>query len=180
MNFRNLIFTLTRVINWGLLVALVYTLLHYIPSFKVIGLFVLEKKIFKVFTWYGRGDIGHWPELFEQLFVLPTPGGYTWNLITIGPVVSEEKSFEIVDGRRRRRRTTKTTTDPAYTKNCPETFGTGALKSTCSYSSCSLDIFWWCFTFVPNFVKISWKAWTANISTISIIINTKRHNLEKM
>ena len=41
-----------------------------------------------------------WPERFEQLFVPPTPGGYIWNLVTIGPVVSEEKSFEIVDGRR--------------------------------------------------------------------------------
>ena len=42
-----------------------------------------------------------WPEPFEQLFVPPIPGGYIWNLVTIGPVVSEEKSFEIVDGRRR-------------------------------------------------------------------------------
>ena len=31
----------------------------------------------------------------------PTPGGYIWNLVTIGQVASEEKSFEIVDGRRR-------------------------------------------------------------------------------
>ena len=44
-----------------------------------------------------------WPEPFEQFFVPPIPGGYIWNLVTIGPVVSvsEEKSFEIVDGRRR-------------------------------------------------------------------------------
>ena len=41
-----------------------------------------------------------WPGRFEQFFVPPTPGGYIWNLVTIGPVVSEEKSFEIVDGRR--------------------------------------------------------------------------------
>ena len=33
----------------------------------------------------------------EQLFVPLIPGGYIWNLVTIGPVVSE-KSFEIVDG----------------------------------------------------------------------------------
>ena len=53
-----------------------------------------------------------WPGLFEQLFVPPTPGGYIWNLVTIGPVVSEEKSFEIVDGRRRR--TTDNGAFPSY------------------------------------------------------------------
>ena len=42
-----------------------------------------------------------WPGPFEQLFVPPTPGGYIWNLVIIAPVVSEEKSFEIVEGRRR-------------------------------------------------------------------------------
>ena len=41
-----------------------------------------------------------WPGPFEQLFVPPTPGGYIWNLVTIDPEVSEEKLFEIVDGRR--------------------------------------------------------------------------------
>ena len=60
-----------------------------------------------------------WPAPFEQLFVPPTPGGYIWNLVTIGPVVSEEKSFEIVDGRRRRttdnvRRTTDNGAFPSY------------------------------------------------------------------
>ena len=54
-----------------------------------------------------------WPGRFEQLFVPPTPGGNIWNLVTIGPVVSEEKSFEIVDGRRRM-------TEPAYTISSPE------------------------------------------------------------
>ena len=39
-----------------------------------------------------------WPGPFEQLFVPPTPADYMWNLVTIGPVVSEEKLFEIVDG----------------------------------------------------------------------------------
>ena len=50
-----------------------------------------------------------WPEPFEQFFVPLIPGGYIWNLVTIGRVVSEEKSFEIVDGRRR----TTTTDDGA-------------------------------------------------------------------
>ena len=39
---------------------------------------------------------------------------------TIGPVVSEEKSFEIVDGRR--------TTKHAYTISYPGAFGAGELK----------------------------------------------------
>ena len=41
-----------------------------------------------------------WPRPFEQLFFPKEPGGCIWNLVAIGPVVSEEKSFEIVDGRR--------------------------------------------------------------------------------
>ena len=39
-----------------------------------------------------------WP--FEQLFFPKVPGDCIWNLVAIGQVVSEEKSFEIVDGRR--------------------------------------------------------------------------------
>ena len=39
-----------------------------------------------------------WPWLFEQFFIPPTPGGYIWNLVTIGPEVSEEKSLEVVEG----------------------------------------------------------------------------------
>ena len=41
-----------------------------------------------------------WPRPFEQLFFPKVPGGCIWNLVAIGPVVTEEKSFEIVDGRR--------------------------------------------------------------------------------
>ena len=41
------------------------------------------------------------PGPFEHLFVPSTPGGYIWNMVTVGLVVSEKKSFEIVDGRRR-------------------------------------------------------------------------------
>ena len=43
----------------------------------------------------------------------------------ISPVVSEEKSFEIVDGR-----TTdgRRTTEPAYTISSPGAFGSGELK----------------------------------------------------
>ena len=41
-----------------------------------------------------------WPRPFEQLFFSKGPGGCIWNLVAICPEVSEEKSFEIVDGRR--------------------------------------------------------------------------------
>ena len=33
-----------------------------------------------------------WPWPFEQFNVPKTPGGYIWNLVTIGPAVSEEMS----------------------------------------------------------------------------------------
>ena len=41
-----------------------------------------------------------WPRPFEQFFFFKDPGGWIWNFVAIGLVVSEEKSFEIVDGRR--------------------------------------------------------------------------------
>ena len=40
-----------------------------------------------------------WSRPFEYFFFPKGPGGCIWNLVTIGPVVSEDKSFEIVDGR---------------------------------------------------------------------------------
>ena len=55
-----------------------------------------------------------WPKPFEQFFFPKVPGGCMWNLVAIGPVVSE-KSFEIVDGRTDNRRTT----EPAYTISSP-------------------------------------------------------------
>ena len=68
-----------------------------------------------------------WPRPFEQLFVPNGPGSF-WNLITIGPVVSEKKSFEIVDGPTADRRWA---TEPAYTISSPGAFGSGEL--TCSH-----------------------------------------------
>ena len=38
-------------------------------------------------------------QTIEQLFFPKGPGGCIWNLVAIGPGVTEEKSFEIVDGR---------------------------------------------------------------------------------
>ena len=60
-----------------------------------------------------------WPIPFEQLFFPKGPGGCIWNLVAISPLVSEEKSFEIVDGR---------TTEPVYTISSPGAFGSGELK----------------------------------------------------
>ena len=42
-----------------------------------------------------------WPRPFEQTFVPPSWRVSIWNLSSIRPVVSEEKMFEIVDGRTR-------------------------------------------------------------------------------
>ena len=60
-----------------------------------------------------------WPRAFELLFFPKGPGGCIWNLVAMGQVVSEEKSFEIVDGR---------TTEPAYTISSSGAFGSGELK----------------------------------------------------
>ena len=60
-----------------------------------------------------------WPRPFEQLFFPKGPRGCIWNLVAIRPVVLEEKSFEIVDGR---------TTEPAYTISSPGAFGLGELN----------------------------------------------------
>ena len=66
-----------------------------------------------------------WPRPFEQFFLPKGPGGCIWNLVAIGPVVSEEESFEIVDGRRMM---DGRTTEPAYTISFPGAFGSGELK----------------------------------------------------
>ena len=38
-----------------------------------------------------------WPGPFKQTFVPSSRGGSTWNLASIGPVVSEKKMFENFD-----------------------------------------------------------------------------------
>ena len=65
------------------------------------------------------------PRPFEQFFFPKGPGGCIWNLVAIGPVVSEEKSFEIVDGRR----TDGRTTEPSHPISSPGAFGSGELKT---------------------------------------------------
>ena len=99
----------------------------YIPSFKAIGLVVLEKKIFEGFLPYVGmvAILDMWPGPFEQICNLPLPGCCIWNLIGIGPAVSEEKSFEKVDnadaddGRR----------ITVYTISSIGAFGSGELKN---------------------------------------------------
>ena len=39
-----------------------------------------------------------WPKPFEQTFIPPSRGVSIWNMSSIGPVVTEEKMFENVDG----------------------------------------------------------------------------------
>ena len=94
-----------REIIWTILVVLTYTMLH--TKFQGHRSIVSgEEDFFRFLPYMGMAAIlVTWPEPFEPHFVPPIPGDYIWNLVTIGPVVSEEKSFEIVDGRRR------TTTD---------------------------------------------------------------------
>ena len=109
-----------RVIIWTILVVLAKTMLHTkFQSHPAIG--SGEEDFLRFLPYMGMAAIlVMWPGPFEQLFVPPTPGGYIWNLDTTGPVVSEEKSFEIVDGRM--------TTEPAYTISSPWAFGSGELK----------------------------------------------------
>ena len=62
-----------------------------------------------------------WPRQFEQLFVSHTSGEYIWNLVTTGPVVLEEKLFEIVNRR-------WLTTGPSLPISSSAAFGSGELK----------------------------------------------------
>ena len=70
-----------------------------------------------------------WSRPFKQFFFPKGPGGCIWNLVTIDLVVSEKKSFEIVDDGR--------TDDGAclYYKPPPGAFGSGELK-TCEQANC--------------------------------------------
>ena len=83
-----------------------------------------------------------WLGPFENFSLPPTSEGYIWNLVSIGLVVLEEKSFEIVDGRRRR------TTEPSHPISSPGAFGSGELKTRQSLKvmnapaicNCDLDL----------------------------------------
>ena len=89
-----------RVIIWTTLVVLPYTMLHT----KFRGHWPTgsgEEDFLRFLPYMGMAAmLVMWPRQFEQLFFPKGPGGCIWNLVATGPVVSEEKSFEIVDGRR--------------------------------------------------------------------------------
>ena len=89
-----------RVIIWTTLVVLPYTMLHT----KFQGHWSIgsgEEDFLRFLPYMGMAAmLVMWPRSFEQLFFPKGPGGCIWNLVAIGPVVSEEKLFEIVDGRR--------------------------------------------------------------------------------
>ena len=123
----------TRVIIWTTLVELPYTMLHTkFQGHRSIG--SGEEDFLRFLPYMGMAAmLVMWPRLFEQLFFPKGPGGCIWNLVAIGPVVSEEKSFEIVDGRRTTydgRTDGRRTTEPAYTISSPGAFGSGELKIT--------------------------------------------------
>ena len=114
-----------RVIIWTILVELPYTMLH--TKFQAhwsIG--SGEEDFLRFLPYMGMAAmLVMWPKPFEQFFFPKGPGGYIWNLVVIVPVVSEEKSFEIVDGRRT---DGQQTTEPAFTISSPGAFGSGELK----------------------------------------------------
>ena len=87
------------VIIWTTLVILPYTMLHT----KFQGHWSIgsgEEDFLSFLPYMGMAAMMvMWPRSFEQLFFPKGPGGCIWNLVAIRPVVSEEKSFEIVDGR---------------------------------------------------------------------------------
>ena len=101
-----------------------YTMLHTkFQGHQSIG---SGEDFLRFLTYMGMAAIWvMWPTPFEQFFFPKRPGGSIWNLVTIGPVVSEEKSFEIVDAWRK--------TEPAYTISSPGAFGSGELKNFPSY-----------------------------------------------
>ena len=88
-----------RVIIWTTLVVLPYTMLHT----KFQGHWSIgsgEEDFLRFLPYMGMAAmLVMWPSSFEQLFFPKGPEGCIWNLVAIGPVVSEKKSFEIVDGR---------------------------------------------------------------------------------
>ena len=107
-----------RVIIWTILVVLAYIMLH--TKFQDnMSIGSQEEDFLAFFAYIGMVAIlVIWPRPVAQLFVPKDPGDCTWNMVTISPVVSEEKLFEIVDGKRTDR------WQPAYTISSP---GSGEL-----------------------------------------------------
>ena len=125
-----------RVIIWTTLVVLPYTMLHT----KFQGHWSIgsgEKDFLRFLPYMGMAAmLVMWPRSFEIFFFPKVPAGCIWNLVAICSVISEEKSFEIVDGRR--------TTEPAYTISSPGAFGSGELKIL----TCSCTAYLWCAKYI--------------------------------
>ena len=87
-----------RVIIWTILVVLPYKMLH--TNFQ--GHWSIdsgEEDFLRFLPYMGMAAmLFMWPRPFEQVFFPKGAGGCIWNVVAIGPVVSEEKPFEIVDG----------------------------------------------------------------------------------
>ena len=149
-----------RVIIWTTLVVLPYTMLHT----KFQGHWSIgsgEEDFLRFLPYMGMAAmLVMWPRSFEQLFFPKGPGGCIWNLVAISPVVSEEKSFEIVDGRRttdgRRTDDGRRTTEPAYTISSPGAFGSGELKIISELSSVP-PLTW------SSVLQLVWPFWLLNL-----------------
>ena len=115
-----------------------------------------------------------WPSPFEQFFFPKVHGGFIWNLVAIGSGVTEEKSFEIVDGRTDGRRTDGRTTEPAYTISSPGAFGSGELKSLTRrlwiyqlYVLANLGLLIYKLSAILNIFSLRWR--TGYVVTISYL-----------
>ena len=90
-----------------------------------------------------------WLVPFEQTLFPPSQGSSTWNLASIGPVISEEKMFENVDVRR-------TAEACLYYKLTSELKGSGELKS----------VFIWAQQSVRAYVSIFLKKMKPKVYTM--------------
>ena len=117
-----------RVIIWINLVVLPYTMLH--TKFQGHQSIASGEEDFLRFLPYMgmAAMLVMWPRPFEQFFFPKGPGGCIWNLVAIGPVVSEEKLFEIVDGRRTDRWMDRRMTEPSHPISSPEPSAQVSLK----------------------------------------------------
>ena len=87
----------SRIIIWINLVVIKYLMLHTkFQGHRPFG--SREEDFLKVFTIYGHSsNLGHVTWTIWTVFRSPSHGGSTWNLASIGPMVSEDKMFENVD-----------------------------------------------------------------------------------
>ena len=143
-----------KVIIWTTLVVLPYTMLHT----KFQGHWFIgsgEEDFLRFLPYMGMAAmLVMWPRPFEQLFFPKGPGGCIWDLVAIRPVLSEEKSFEIVDGRR---------TDGRRTDDGRRTTDDGA----CLYYK------------LPRSLRLRWAKKYLWMSSAAVVIGALRVNIGK-